>query len=126
MLPVLVSTLGVNYISGQNEIESDYGPPGDYFLSTSNYTETNSFGTFFKTFNQTDSGGYGDTNFIASFDLPTGPTGDYNGNGAVDAADYVLWRKSPGDFGGSPTGYNTWRSNFGNPSAIPRILSTCS
>ena len=52
LTPVLVSTLGVNYISGQNEIESDYGQPGDYFLSTSNFTETNSFGTFFKTFNQ--------------------------------------------------------------------------
>ena len=24
-----------------------------------------------------------------------GLTGDYNGNGKVDAADYVLWRKNP-------------------------------
>jgi hypothetical protein len=115
LTPVLVSTLGVNYISGQNEIESDYGSPGDYFLSTSNFTTTNSFGTFFATFNQTDSGGYGDTNFIASFDLPAGVTGDYNGNGTVDAGDYAVWRKSPGNFGGSPAGYTTWRSNFGNP-----------
>lgn len=38
--------------------------------------------------------------------------GDYNGDGTVNAADYVLWRKSPGDFGG-PTGYNTWKTNFG-------------
>lgn len=42
--------------------------------------------------------------------------GDYNGNGKVDAADYVLWRKNPASFGGSPGGYNTWRANFGNPS----------
>jgi fibronectin-binding autotransporter adhesin len=42
-----------------------------------------------------------------------GITGDYNGNGVVDAADYVLWRKSPGTFGG-PGGYDTWRSRFGN------------
>jgi hypothetical protein len=41
--------------------------------------------------------------------------GDYNGNGKVDAADYALWRKSPSDYGGNPAGYNTWRSNFGNP-----------
>jgi hypothetical protein len=115
LTPVLVSTLGVNYVSGQNEIESDYGQPGDYFLSTSNFTETNSFGTFLKTFNQTDSGGYGDTNFIASFDLPAGVTGDYNGNGTVDAGDYVVWRKTPGNFGGSPGGYTTWRSSFGSP-----------
>jgi hypothetical protein len=41
--------------------------------------------------------------------------GDYNGDGEVDAADYVVWRKSPNDFGGDPAGYDSWRSNFGNP-----------
>ena len=35
--------------------------------------------------------------------------GDYNSNGIVDAADYVWWRKNDG----TPTGYNTWRTNFG-------------
>jgi hypothetical protein len=45
---------------------------------------------------------------------PTDP-GDYNGDGKVDAADYVLWRKNPDDFGGDPGGYNTWRENFGKP-----------
>jgi autotransporter-associated beta strand protein len=34
------------------------------------------------------------------------PAGDYNGNGTVDAADYVLQRKNG-------LNYNTWRSNFG-------------
>ena len=43
-----------------------------------------------------------------------GLTGDYNEDGIVDAADYVVWRKSPGDFGGDPDGYNDWRANFGN------------
>jgi hypothetical protein len=43
------------------------------------------------------------------FSLP----GDYNHNGVVDAADYVAWRKSPGNFGGNPSGYNTWRNYFG-------------
>ena len=37
------------------------------------------------------------------------PAGDYNGNGVVDAADYVVWRKT----GGSATDYTTWRTNFG-------------
>lgn len=37
--------------------------------------------------------------------------GDYNGDFNVDAADYVVWRKT----GGSPVGYNAWRSNFGQP-----------
>jgi hypothetical protein len=35
--------------------------------------------------------------------------GDYNGDGKVDAADYVVWRKTDG----SLAGYNTWRTNFG-------------
>lgn len=59
--------------------------------------------------------------------------GDYNGNGKVDAADYVLWRDNPAGFGGSPAGYDAWRTNYGNPpgsgaglgagSAIPEPLS---
>jgi hypothetical protein len=35
--------------------------------------------------------------------------GDFNGDGTVDAADYVVWRKN----GGSLDDYNTWRENFG-------------
>jgi hypothetical protein len=42
-----------------------------------------------------------------------GAGGDYNGDGSVDAADYVVWRKNPAMFGGDPAGYNTWRTNFG-------------
>jgi autotransporter-associated beta strand protein len=40
--------------------------------------------------------------------------GDFNNDGHVNAADYVLWRKNPGAFGGAG-GYATWRANFGNP-----------
>jgi hypothetical protein len=43
----------------------------------------------------------------------SGLAGDYNEDGAVDAADYVVWRKNPDAFGGDPAGYNTWRTNFG-------------
>jgi hypothetical protein len=56
---------------------------------------------------------------------PSGPpelVGDFNGNGKVDAADYVLWRNggplqneggvTPGT--ASPEDYQTWRANFGN------------
>jgi hypothetical protein len=38
-----------------------------------------------------------------------GLAGDFNGDGRVDAADYVFWRKNDG----SATNYNIWRSNFG-------------
>ena len=52
-----------------------------------------------------------------------GVPGDYNGNGRVDAADYVLWRKggallnevdTPGTVNAAD--YTAWRARFGNPS----------
>jgi hypothetical protein len=46
-----------------------------------------------------------------------GLDGDYTGDGRVDAADYVVWRKNPAAFGGDPAGYNTWRTNFGDSGA---------
>ena len=39
-----------------------------------------------------------------------GLAGDYNDDGAVDAADYVVWRK----IDGSQAGYDMWRANFGS------------
>jgi len=39
------------------------------------------------------------------------PAGDYNNDGTVDAADYVVWRKTDG----TQAGYNFWRANFGQP-----------
>jgi hypothetical protein len=58
---------------------------------------------------------------VAAVGIP----GDYNNNGAVDAGDYVLWRKYQGTthaLPNDPTGgtigtaqYNAWRSNFGKP-----------
>jgi hypothetical protein len=55
--------------------------------------------------------------------VPPGNDGDYNDDGEVDAADYVLWRKLNGtstDLPNDPNPlpidmdqYNTWRANFG-------------
>jgi hypothetical protein len=36
-------------------------------------------------------------------------SGDYNYDGTVDAADYVVWR----DYDGTPAGYDLWRAHFG-------------
>jgi arabinogalactan endo-1,4-beta-galactosidase len=41
--------------------------------------------------------------------------GDYNDDGAVDAADYAVWRKHDG----TPASYEEWRTNFGATSAGP-------
>jgi hypothetical protein len=51
-----------------------------------------------------------------------GVQGDYNDNGVVDAADYVLWRNG-GELqndptpGNQPEDYDFWRARFGNTSA---------
>jgi hypothetical protein len=61
-----------------------------------------------------------------SVESAVGLPGDYNDDGAVDAADYVVWRKHegtttalPNDPDGGTVGsnqYNTWRANFGTSS----------
>jgi hypothetical protein len=38
-----------------------------------------------------------------------GSPGDFNNNGIVDAADYLIWRKNFG----TQTSYDTWRAHFG-------------
>lgn len=60
--------------------------------------------------------------------LSEGLAGDYNGNGTVDAADYVLWRKTLGQAGAGLAAdgdrdnmvdaddYTFWRARFGNSS----------
>jgi hypothetical protein len=53
------------------------------------------------------------TSFVG-FDIGFGDdvdlVGDYNSDGKVDAADYVVWRKN--DINGQQ-GYDDWRTNFG-------------
>jgi hypothetical protein len=44
----------------------------------------------------------------------TATPGDHNNDGAVDAADYVVWRKN--DIDGTQ-GYIDWRTNFGSGGA---------
>jgi hypothetical protein len=57
--------------------------------------------------------------------FPAGVPGDYNANGAVDAADYVLWRNGGplanevADIGVvSGADYTEWKARFGNTSGI--------
>ena len=48
---------------------------------------------------------------VASSPSAVGLPGDFNRDGKVDAADYVVWRKTDG----TPGGYTEWRTNFGQP-----------
>lgn len=74
-----------------------------------------------------------EAHFMAGIEAPPAVAGDYNGNGVVDAADYVVWRDNLGHTGapgipgdgddGSGTGtadgtvnqadYNFWKTRFG-------------
>lgn len=57
-------------------------------------------------------------------DVTPGVAGDYNGNGVVDGADYITWRKGiplKNEVDTRPTingaDYTEWRARFGNPNA---------
>jgi hypothetical protein len=64
---------------------------------------------------------------------PPGIVGDYNDNGTVDAADYVVWRENLGSTNTIPNDdtpgsvlavdYDRWRANFGMSSAGGASLS---
>jgi len=51
----------------------------------------------------------GTVHFGLPENISVGLAGDFNHDGTVDAADYVVWRKT----NGSPAEYATWRANFG-------------
>ena len=59
--------------------------------------------------------------YDVTYDITPIVAGDYNKNGVVDAADYVLWRKgdlaadSNNDTLVDQTDYDFWRAKFGNP-----------
>jgi hypothetical protein len=65
-----------------------------------------------------------DVDYVRVWQRQTGLSGDYNSDGRVDAADYVIWRKTNGAEGiglaadGSGNGtvndadYLVWRQNF--------------
>jgi sugar lactone lactonase YvrE len=83
------------------------------FNGTGNITRYAYNGTLLGTFAVPSEHGFTEaTAFVA---VPTPSSGgDFNGDGIVDAADYVMWRKA------SPTnesGYDDWQANFGESEA---------
>jgi hypothetical protein len=71
---------------------------------------------------------YYDGQFMATYTIPAaGVAGDYNNNGTVDAADYVLWRnggplQNDATPGVQPGDYDVWKTNFGKPPASGSAL----
>jgi hypothetical protein len=75
-------------------------------------------------------------NFRLLTEVPQGVPGDYNDNGTVDAADYVVWRKHlgqafqlPNEISGTTPGsvtqedYTAWRARFGSNSGSGSIVA---
>lgn len=83
--------------TGSLSLGSAFKPGGDHSLLTFEYYDVNA-GSIVP----------GAIDFVEVTTLD----GDYNDDGAVNAADYVVWRKNPAANGG-PQGYSTWRTNFG-------------
>ena len=48
------------------------------------------------------------------FHVPEPLSGDFDRSGSVDAADYIVWRKTDG----SQETYNVWRANFGSTANV--------
>ncbi len=72
--------------------------------------DPNSLSGVRKYFTQLDAALLRDLGYDVLDESPTSQLdGDYNFDGTVDAADYVLWRKNDG----TQEGYDTWRANFG-------------
>lgn len=106
---------GVNERVGTLSLDTVFQPNGTYGSSQSN--AVNKF----------------DEYFSGTGILTVGPpilAGDYNNDGVVNAADYVLWKKNigqpsqtlPNDTTGVIIGqpqYDLWRSNFGSNTAVP-------
>jgi hypothetical protein len=103
--------LKANGLSGaMGEAWSDNADPTD----TPTLLQPADFNLFFSVTGEPGMDNYTLTSLIEGLPDP-GLDGDYNLDGTVDAADYVVWRKNPGAHGGDPGGYNTWRTNFGRP-----------
>lgn len=52
-------------------------------------------------------------NYTQFSSVPVEVSGDYNGDGFVDAADYVIWRKGGSPDPHSQTDYDNWKTDFG-------------
>jgi hypothetical protein len=53
---------------------------------------------------------------IPGFDL--GPAGDFNGDDAVDANDFLVWQRGGAAGGMTPVNLQLWRNNFGAGSSV--------
>jgi hypothetical protein len=102
--------LGIDYNAATRQLTGSFN--GQEFNFTLDY---DLLGTFVVGYREGITGGntHAARHDPPTFDLiATSLPGDFNGDGKVDAADYVVWRKTDG----TQPGYNEWRTNFGRTS----------
>ena len=133
-------TLILSFVSGTNPFTGLAGYTGDYQLTANSLTFTASSGTApllvpFGEAGQDDLFVSAGTVLAITANPATGQgilfdeitvarifvtlDGDYNHDNSVDAADYVVWRKTDG----TAAGYNAWRTHFGQPAGISSSAS---
>lgn len=122
-------TLNIDQVS-LNDAADIYLSPGT--LLGLNYAGTDTIDSLFIDGASQAIGTYGGIGSGANFEMPifAGPgllqvstlgiAGDYNDDGLVDAADYVVWAKTDS----SEIGYDLWRTNFGNSLGAGATSST--
>jgi hypothetical protein len=132
-LAALNGALNVSLINGFTPQASDTfqivtaaGNLTGTFNNTPGGVLTTPAGTFNVTYMSGANGFVRLSNFMGSG--TPGLPGDYNGNGTVDAADYVLWRdggtlQNDSTPGVQPDDYNVWRANFGRTSGSGASIS---
>jgi hypothetical protein len=85
---------------------------GVYYLGVTGFEDDGFLG------NHAESGLYALLVGVAGDDEPPSLAGDFNADGTVDAADYVVWRKGDGTLYDQDD-YNDWRTNFGRSNGDP-------
>jgi hypothetical protein len=113
-MPAGWHVLGVEYDPASGDVTATYDEQEFSFDHGTMPDDRDMIGNFYIGYRE-NLPGTGTSGRPPTFDLfmeEGGLAGDHNGDGRVDAADYVVWRKS----GGPPDGYTAWRTNFGRTS----------
>lgn len=136
---ITVDSAGINVVTQQEDLFSfniehttyeDLWAKGILQANGLSGLDGATFGDYFSTTNAWGQDDYTLTSLIGATTL----TGDYNGNGIVDAADYTIWRDNLGsttnlDADGDNSGtvdandYIVWKNNFGSTAAAGSLAA---
>ena len=117
-----VATSGLSNYGTDGDTQRSYQDLWNMGILRANNLSGLTGATFGDYFTVTNAPGQNDYKLTSNVEPVVGVPGDYNGNGTVDAADYVAWRNGgplqndPTD-GVQPEDFDFWRANFGDSTA---------